>query len=164
MSSQVLSECSKIADWYANKSIFVTGGTGFLGKVLIEKLLRSCYNLNKIYILIRVKRGQAPQDRLNKLCECKLFDTVAKLYPDFRHKLEVIPGDILMDRLGISEEDERMLVNTVNVVFHSAATVKFNEALKTATQMNVLGTSKVVELAKSLKHLEVGIYEPLNCC
>ena len=63
---------SEIAEYYTNKSIFITGGTGFIGKVLIEKLLRSCYDLKTIYVLVRNKKGQNPQNRLNELLHCKV--------------------------------------------------------------------------------------------
>lgn len=43
--------------FYQNKSVFLTGGTGFLGKVIMEKLLRSC-EIDTIYVLIRSKKGK----------------------------------------------------------------------------------------------------------
>jgi thioester reductase-like protein len=63
---------SEIASFYKNKSIFITGATGFIGKVLIEKLLRSCYDLDKIYLLVRSKKGHNPNQRLNDLTDCKV--------------------------------------------------------------------------------------------
>lgn len=39
-------------------------------------------------------------------------------------------GDILEEGLGISQSDVSRLASEVSVVFHSAATVKFDEALK----------------------------------
>lgn len=57
---------SDISEWYAGRSVLVTGATGFMGKVLVEKLLRSCPKLRKIYILIRTKKGIAPDQRLQK--------------------------------------------------------------------------------------------------
>jgi len=41
-----------------------------------------------------------------------------------------IQGDIASPGLGISESDQEMLANDVSVVFHSAATVKFDEPLR----------------------------------
>lgn len=46
-----------IAEFYERKNILVFGATGFVGKVLIEKLLRDCPKLNKIYVVIRTKKG-----------------------------------------------------------------------------------------------------------
>ncbi|XP_076255537.1 fatty acyl-CoA reductase 1-like [Rhynchophorus ferrugineus] len=58
---------SSVADFYNGKTVFITGGTGFMGKVLLEKLLRSCSGVSKIYLLIRPKRGQNPQERLEQI-------------------------------------------------------------------------------------------------
>lgn len=44
---------SSIADFYAGRSIFITGATGFMGKVLVEKLLRSCPGVKCLYLLMR---------------------------------------------------------------------------------------------------------------
>jgi alcohol-forming fatty acyl-CoA reductase len=66
-------EGSEIVRFYEDKTIFITGATGFLGKVLIEKLLRSCYTIKKIYLLVRVKKGVSVEDRLNELINCKVI-------------------------------------------------------------------------------------------
>ncbi len=57
---------SNIPDFYRDRSVFITGGTGFLGKVLVEKLLRSCPNIKAVYLLMRSKKGQAIHDRLTQ--------------------------------------------------------------------------------------------------
>lgn len=67
----------------------------------------------------------------------------------------MISGDITEAKLGISESDLNLLRNKVNVVFHAAATVRFDEDLKVALEINLLGTQKVVEFCRQLKHLEV---------
>lgn len=60
-------QCTSVKDFYRDRSIFVTGGTGFMGKVLVEKLLRSCPEIRNIYVLIRPKRSQDAQERLREL-------------------------------------------------------------------------------------------------
>lgn len=56
-------------EFYAEKSVLVTGFTGLLGKLVVEKLLWSCPNINKIYILIRSKRDLSPSERLKKITD-----------------------------------------------------------------------------------------------
>jgi len=52
-----------VTDFYSNATVLITGGTGFVGKVLTEKLLRS-FGLRKIYMLIRSKDNMSVQERL----------------------------------------------------------------------------------------------------
>ena len=66
-------QMATIREYFAGKNIFITGATGFLGKVLIEKLLRSCPEINGIYCLIRQKKGKRATDRLNDLFDDKVF-------------------------------------------------------------------------------------------
>lgn len=56
-----------VSDFYNGKTVFITGGTGFMGKVLLEKLLRACPGVAKIYLLIRPKKGQQARARLQQL-------------------------------------------------------------------------------------------------
>ncbi|XP_046837363.1 putative fatty acyl-CoA reductase CG5065 [Vespa crabro] len=58
-----------IQKFYDDESVFLTGGTGFMGKSLIEKLLRGCPGIRCIYILIRSKKGKNVLERLDELME-----------------------------------------------------------------------------------------------
>lgn len=49
---------------------------------------------------------------------------------DYKSKLIAIEGDLLEPDLGISEKDRQELIQNVNIVFHSAATVRFDEPVK----------------------------------
>lgn len=40
-----------------------------MGKVLVEKLLRSCPDLEKLYVLMREKKGKTPRERLAKIVD-----------------------------------------------------------------------------------------------
>ena len=57
--------CGTVSQFYSEKCIFITGATGFMGKVLLNKLLQSCPMLESIYVLIRPKRDELPQGRVS---------------------------------------------------------------------------------------------------
>ena len=56
-----------IPEFFAKKNVFLTGCTGFLGKVLLEKLIRSCPDIETIYLLMKSKHGKDPQTRFKDL-------------------------------------------------------------------------------------------------
>lgn len=60
----------------------------------------------------------------------QLFDKLRTTHPGQLEKVIAITGDIVQDNIGISEKDEMTLCQNVSIVFHSAATVKFDEHLK----------------------------------
>lgn len=62
-----LEKHQNITEFFGGKCVFVTGASGFLGKVLLSKLLRSFQDINSIFILIRSKRGQSVSSRLDDL-------------------------------------------------------------------------------------------------
>lgn len=62
-------EGSPMQNFFRGKSVFITGASGFLGKVVLEKIVRSCHGVEKVYCLIRAKDGEAPQQRLKKVFE-----------------------------------------------------------------------------------------------
>ncbi|KAK7099520.1 hypothetical protein V1264_003648 [Littorina saxatilis] len=119
-----------VPKFYTGKTVFLTGATGFVGKVLIEKLLRCCPGIRTIYCLIRPKNNQGIHQRLSELTDSKLFDKVRKEQPDFERKIMPVCGDVIQPELGISEHDRQTLEREVHIVFHSAATIKFDETLR----------------------------------
>jgi hypothetical protein len=59
-----MSEMNSVQKFYKDKTIFITGASGFMGKVLLEKLLYSCSELKEIVILMRPKRGKSEIERV----------------------------------------------------------------------------------------------------
>ncbi|KAJ8411301.1 hypothetical protein AAFF_G00173070 [Aldrovandia affinis] len=140
------------------KSVLITGATGFMGKVLVEKLLRSCPNVHALYLLVRPKAGQSMRERVKDMINCKLFDRVRVDNPDFHRKIVPVSSELMQPGLAISTEDAETLTARVNIVFHCAATIRFDEPLKHALQLNVIATQQLLALARRMARLEAFIH------
>lgn len=129
--------------------------------------------------MLRSKKGLDARQRLDELFNCQvgpllpfpvpsshshfLSPSHAQLFKRLnesdgakvRQKVCAVAGDIALPELGISEQDMQTMIQEVSVVFHSAATVKFDEPLKTSVEFNVLGTRRVIQLCHRMPLLKV---------
>nr|CAD7404050.1 unnamed protein product [Timema cristinae] len=147
-----------IQEFYRDFNVFVTGATGFMGKVLIEKLLRSCPSVGRIFILIRTKKGQLPEDRKEELLKSVIFDVLRASSPEFHKKLVVVTGDCSLPKLGLSKSDYEILIQQVNIIFHLAATVRFDEKFNIAIPINIGGTKEIIDLCRACVKLKSIVY------
>ncbi|XP_039970733.1 fatty acyl-CoA reductase wat-like [Bactrocera tryoni] len=139
--------------FYENKRVFITGGSGFLGRVIIENLLRKT-EIKCIYMLIRAKHGTTSEERIKKILSGPLFDKVREVKPQLHTLITPINGDCAQPNLGISPEDREVLTTNVDIVIHSAATIRFNEPLYNALILNVGAIKSVLALAKEMSQLK----------
>ena len=65
--------CPKVFRLVSGCNVLITGATGYLGGVLLFKLLASCPHIGKIYLLIRGKKGVSPQERLQNIMGQEFF-------------------------------------------------------------------------------------------
>lgn len=105
---------TELQRFYTGMNIFITGGTGFMGKMLLEKLLRTCTGIENIYLLIRPKKNKDIHTRVDDLFDDLLFERLKTDVPKFRHKLVAINGDCGQAGLGISLIDRQTLASNVN--------------------------------------------------
>nr|XP_036220300.1 fatty acyl-CoA reductase wat [Bactrocera oleae] len=142
-----------ISDFYQNATVLITGGTGFVGKVLTQKLLRA-FELRRVYMLIRCKDNMCVEKRLENFFKESIFDTIRNEQPELFRKVHAVCVDYSAIDLGISAEDREILCDEVEIIFNVVASVKFNEKLSDAIDINVLGTKKILDLSMEMKKLK----------
>ncbi|XP_051171885.1 fatty acyl-CoA reductase wat-like isoform X2 [Leptopilina boulardi] len=147
-----------IQEFYVGQSIFITGGTGFMGKLLIEKLLRSCPGIAFIYLLVRPKKEKDVHQRIEELFDDALFSRLKEEQPKFRHQIVAVSGDCGLPGLGLSSSDRTTLIREVSIVFHVAATVRFDEKIKLAVAINVQAPKEIISLSKEMSNLKSVIH------
>lgn len=75
--------------------------------------------------------------------------------PSSFDKLIPVCGNVAHNDLGLLDEDRQILIDNVSVIFHVAASVRFDESLKIAVFNNTRSTRDVCILAKEMKKLVV---------
>ncbi len=143
-----------LAEGYHGRSILLTGGTGFLGTALVEKILRNLPELGCLYLLIRPSRERDAAARFdNDVLGSAAFRRLRRELGDafdehVSQKVRVLEGDVHAPSLGLGEEDISELSREVDVVIHSAASVVFDAPLDAAVESNVHGTLDLLRLAR----------------
>ncbi|GMS96535.1 hypothetical protein PENTCL1PPCAC_18710, partial [Pristionchus entomophagus] len=145
---------SSVNSLFAGRTIFLTGGSGFVGKVLIEKFLRDVPHVAKIFVLIRAAKGKTAQQRWADITKGVLFKRVRAKCPETLEKVVVVEGDIRVDDMGMSEENLKAILEETSVVLHCAATVRFNDSLRSTIELNVKGVDRMIKLCKRMPKLD----------
>jgi fatty acyl-CoA reductase len=137
------------------KTILVTGSTGFLGKSLVEKLLRSVPEVGRINLAIRSSARRPAAERLEReVLSSPAFKRLKEELgePAFakltREKLGVVEIDLGRDGLGLTD-DGRTQLRSCDVVIHSAAAVEFDNPADLSAQTNLLGAARMVEALRA---------------
>ena len=149
---------------YRGKAVMVTGGTGFLGTALVEKMLRSLPALGRLYLLVRPSREKGAKERFEKdvLSSAAFSSLREELGGAFAErvaeKVRVLEGDVHAESLGLGPEELLELSREVDVVIHSAASVVFDAPLDAAVSSNVRGTLGLLGLAKQWEKRPLFMY------
>nr|CAD7411393.1 unnamed protein product [Timema cristinae] len=101
-------------------------------------------------------------------CSVQLFDRLKSEQDGvLSRKVVGVAGDVLISPdLGLSLADKELLCRDVSIVYHAAATIRFDEPLKRAVMLNTRGTRQMLELAKEMHKLEVTLFillETMEC-
>ncbi|RVE49009.1 hypothetical protein evm_006367 [Chilo suppressalis] len=155
---------SEVNEWYRGRKVLVTGASGLMGKVLIEKLLYSVPDVTCVYAVVRSKRGKTPEARIEDMWKLPLFARIRDEKPHVMKKLIPVTGDIVYDDLGIERNTLQQICDEVSVVFHFAASLRLEAPLKEGLEMNTKGTLRVLAVAKKIKNLAAFIHLSTAFC
>lgn len=148
---------SPVKNFYRNKTVLITGGFGFIGKLMLAKLLR--LNIVKeILLLSRPKKGKSSEARLAALFDNILFQDIDNFDKEFRSHVRLLNGDMELVNLGLSQHDTNIVKNSVQVIIHGAAAISFDGDFKTAVANNVRGTKRLLDLAVDSKVIESFVF------
>lgn len=115
---------------------FITGGTGFIGRFVVARLLRRDKNA-RVFALVREGseyKLEAIRKRLNVSA-----DRLVPIYGDLNKKL-----------LGVSKQDQEDLQTLVDHFMHLGAIYDLNQNEERQINTNITGTREAIALASAL--------------
>ncbi|WP_372764862.1 fatty acyl-CoA reductase [Litorivivens sp.] len=138
------------------KHVLITGTTGFLGKVVLEKLLRDLPTIGGIYLLIRGNRANptARERFLAEVASSSIFNTLRQ-HDRVRYerllseKVRCVTGEVTQPHFGLDDNAFHQLANKLDLIIHSAASVNFRERMDIALSINTLCLHNIVALSEA---------------
>ncbi|MCO5571360.1 hypothetical protein L7F22_025098 [Adiantum nelumboides] len=153
-----------IVEFLKGKTILITGATGFLAKVLVEKILRVQPDVEHLFLLIKADDVSHAKSRLqNEIMDSGLFknlkDVHGSSYKKFMEsKISPIVGNLAKGNLGMDVEVTRELQEKVEIIVNSAASTTFDERYDHALNLNTMGAQRVTQFANNCSKLQILIH------
>ncbi|MED6160590.1 hypothetical protein PIB30_052855 [Stylosanthes scabra] len=154
-----------VEEYFKGKTILVTGATGFLAKIFVEKILRVQPNIKRLYLLVRASNPHAAIQRLHsEVFGKELFkkqrDNWGEKFKSFlSEKVVAVAGDVSLYNFGIKDQTlvEEML-EEIDIMVHTAATTLLDERFDVAMGTNTMGAYNAINFAKLCRKIEVFLY------
>lgn len=152
----------QIKEFYTGKIVLLTGATGLMGKVLMEKILTDLPDIGRLYLLIRPKSLQdgtllSANDRLwFEILQSTAFQELRLLHKDnfnswIEEKVQTVSGDLSIEQIGLDQETRKQLQQEVDVIINCAAVVSFDARLDDALSLNTVGPKRMIEFARGCR-------------
>lgn len=135
----------RLSELLAGKKIVMTGVTGFIGELLLWKILSSLPD-TKVAVLVRRKGKRDAATRVRALLQKQIFAEVreaaaTEAEPDgvavlMAERVQVVEGDL---------PEVPALPSDLDIVLHCAGDVSFDPPIDKAFLTNVLGTKALIE-------------------
>jgi HAD superfamily hydrolase (TIGR01490 family) len=145
-----------IEEGLSGKTVLVTGSTGFLGKSIVEKCLRTLPDVRRVHLAIRSSARRQAADRLHReVLASPAFRRLKQELGEERfaalaaERLSVLEMDLGREDLGLTDEGREVL-RRCDVIIHSAAAVEFDNPVDLSAQTNLLGASRLVRTLREL--------------
>lgn len=158
--SSLCSSGERLIDFYSNKTLFVTGITGFIGKVFLFRLIASLSSFNRVFLLMRGKANKSAKQRLSQILSQEPFDILANQSGNENvfDKIIAVEGDMQFENLGLSCSDLNDILSKTQLVFNIAASVQFDAPLKQNLLDNYVGTKNLLHLCGQMQKLDALIH------
>ena len=152
---------SNTAGFFAGKTFLITGATGYLGKVLLERILWQLPQVRRIVLLMRPHCASDPEAavsvRADAVFGSAIFNRLRVRHGErfdafLREKVFAVAGDLSSPDLGLAPHPLEMLGSEVDFIINLAAEVNFHEPLDSAVRSNTQGPHHLLKFATRFRN------------
>jgi FkbH-like protein/thioester reductase-like protein len=122
------------------RKALITGATGYLGAFVMAELLRQ----TDAEVICLVRASTVEEGRRRIIANLRRYEV---WQPEHAERVDVVLGDLVEPRFGLSEEAFRGLAERIDTIFHAAAWVNFVYPYGRLAPTNVHSTETVLRLA-----------------
>ncbi|MBV8379543.1 MAG: SDR family oxidoreductase [Paucibacter sp.] len=145
-----------VAQAFQGKRVLLTGATGFVAKVVLEKLIREVPDIGAVILPMRGSRDHPdPRSRFHaEVLSSTIFDTLREQSPAqferfVAERLQVLGAELTEPRLGLDEPAFAQLAEGIDLIVNVAASVDFREELDRALAINTRSVATLCELSEA---------------
>jgi long-chain acyl-CoA synthetase len=136
---------------FGENEILLTGGNGFLGKVILAMLLDRYPHMKHIHVLLRPGRGLSAEERFN--AEVMDSPVMASLLATrgekfVRDRVSIWPGELSQPDCGLDEQALKTIAARVKLIINCAGKVEFFPPVDESLKANVDGVENAIALAR----------------
>jgi long-chain acyl-CoA synthetase len=136
---------------FRENEILLTGGNGFLGKVILAMLLERYPDLKHLHLLLRPARGLSATERFNteimdSPVMAALLATAGEKF--VRERVSVWPGELSQPGCGLDEQALKVIEARVKLIINCAGKVEFFPPVDESLKANVDGVENAIALAR----------------
>ncbi len=143
---------------YRDRTVFILGGTGFLGKVTAALLLDRYPDVRRVFLMVRsAGSGGDSENRFwTSTARSEPFRPLREKYGEgfeafMKEKITVVDGDVTSPGLGLAPELSARIAAECDLVINCSGKVDFNPPLESSLRVNVTGTKHTLEFVRTMR-------------
>jgi len=145
------SHLTDVGQAFRENEILLTGGNGFLGKVILAMLLDHYPDLKHLHVLLRPGRNLSALKRFEaEVMESPVMaGMITRRGERFvREKISVWPGELSQPECGLDPAALEQIAARVRLIINCAGKVEFFPPVEQSLQANVDGVENAIALAR----------------
>ncbi|KAJ5628804.1 hypothetical protein N7490_011032 [Penicillium lividum] len=134
-------------DFYNDKVIFLTGGTGFVGTAILYRLFTQA-SPRRVFSLSR-----GGYQKADKIWREILSESVSQ-YFIHNPRITIVSGDLKNPNWGLSDMDWNYLKESVNIVIHAASSINLGASLEKMDGLVMSPTMFLADMSLQMQNFQ----------